>query len=101
MYHNRPTQIPQLPPPAKVLAGFKECPAGCYPNLVLYSAEGAHVLHPQNAFGRCIRCLTYWEVTPQGEVVNIRWGADVPPEKLPSPPPKVVLIQPAGDGNAR
>ena len=51
--------------------GTRGCPQGCDPPMIF------KILPPpkdqeHNSCARCLRCLTYWEVTPQGMMVNMR-----------------------------
>lgn len=50
------------------LKGLRACPNGCINTQVI---AGFPANDPKlNSWGRCMRCLTYWEVTPLGSIVN-------------------------------
>ena len=72
---------PQVPSP-RGAAGAKAlntCPDGCKDTTMLIGVPPPQPIRPDmpTAFSRCVRCLTYWEVTLQdSKVVNIRWGYD-------------------------
>lgn len=61
------------------------CPNKCLPQMFFSQAPkpGSPVAF-KNAVSRCLICLTFWEVTTAGEIVNVR----APEEReLPVPPP--------------
>ena len=72
-------------PPPKQVKTLAICPSGCDPPLVFWAIPDPKVYDTtkRNGFARCLRCLTYWEATIDGEIVNIKPGLDVP--KLETP----------------
>lgn len=56
------------------------CPAGCIPPLIISASPKPGSV--ARAYCRCLRCMTYWEVTPTGKVINRQ---DWPPVAGPLP----------------
>ena len=63
--------------------GTRACPAGCDPAMIMKGLPPPRD-QERNGIARCLRCLTYWEVTPQGLVVNMRRPLEAP-VSLPGP----------------
>ena len=53
--------------------GTRACPAGCDPAMIMKGLPPPRD-QEHNGIARCLRCGCYWEVTPQGLIVNRkRW----------------------------
>ena len=63
------------PLPTPYEKAINTCPSDCDPPLILKAVPPK--LSFQNAICRCVRCLSYWEVTPEGKVVNQRRAIDL------------------------
>ena len=48
--------------------GVKVCPSGCAPPMIMSAVPP--LKSPMNAIARCLRCGAYWEISPQGIVLN-------------------------------
>jgi len=48
------------------------CPNKCEGALIPSGIPDPRVLPPRNAQARCLCCLTYWEVTPEGKIINVK-----------------------------
>ena len=57
--------------------GTRACPQGCDPPLIVKGVPPPRD-QEHNGFARCMRCLTYWEITPQGIIVNLRRPLEAP-----------------------
>mgnify|MGYP001583311395 CR=1 FL=1 len=54
----------------------RRCPSGCDPPLIFHAIP--HKGSSFNSLARCLRCGTYWEVTPKGLIVNKKRWEDKP-----------------------
>jgi len=54
---------------------ISKCPLGCDPPMIMSAIPPPS--RKQNGICRCIRCLTYWEVEPDGTIVNRVRGVDM------------------------
>lgn len=74
-----------------VMKALQACPDGCTFTTMMQGVPppGPITLGMTLPFARCIRCLTYWEVTlHDAKAVNIRWGFDSRHRAgLPAPKP--------------
>ena len=52
---------------------MNNCVNGCDPPFVMV-AQSTNIL--KNAMCRCVKCLSYWEVTSLGEIVNRKIGLE-------------------------
>lgn len=59
-----------LPIPPHIIPRLNHCQGWCDPGWVWYAIPGNPLT--MNWACRCLKCLTYWEVTPAGEVRNIQ-----------------------------
>lgn len=62
---------PQVRPPEVQIKGVASCPMGCEPNWCVQAIPKPGP-EKRNAMGRCFMCLTYWEVTVGGKIVNLK-----------------------------
>lgn len=74
----------------RMLPVLQSCPAGCVNATSIIAAPPPHQIDADIdgklvAWARCMRCLTYWEVTQKGEVQGVRWGVDVPKDEKGNP----------------
>ena len=63
-------RVPVRRAPTKQEQASFICPSGCKPPLIMNAIPNPGAV--ARSFNRCLRCLTYWEVSPSGEVINIR-----------------------------
>lgn len=57
--------------------GTRTCPQGCDPPMIIKALPPPRD-QQHNGLARCMRCLTYWEITPQGIMVNMRRPLEAP-----------------------
>lgn len=76
--------VPVLTPQVRTMR--KGCPNKCEPQFFLdMTPKPGAPSAPRNALARCLICLTYWEVDPQGNVVNVRGPKEEPQAEAEQP----------------
>lgn len=56
--------------PQHILKAINDCPGGCQPSWVFYAVPKNPLTMPYLC--RCLKCLSYWEVTAGGEIMNVQ-----------------------------